>query len=103
MIVGGGRSILSIRNDHGTIGAIPYAVITLFIVGLVLITLGAVADEMGPMEATLMEQSGFPYSYQRYETVIFLQMCIGAMAFVAVLTVVIFLIMNGVQDQSGGV
>ncbi|HRD26003.1 MAG TPA: PKD domain-containing protein [Methanoculleus sp.] len=45
----------------------------------------------------------FPYSQQRKETLSFLLMCWGALAFVGVFCVVIFLLMNGAQRGSGGI
>jgi len=44
-----------------------------------------------------------PYSQQRKETLSFLLMCWGALAFVGVFCVVIFLVMNGAQRGSGGI
>ncbi len=44
-----------------------------------------------------------PYSQQRKETLSFLLMCWGALAFVGVFCVVIFLLMNGAQRGSGGI
>lgn len=45
----------------------------------------------------------FPYSQQRKETLSFLLMCWGGLAFVGVFCVVIFLLMNGAQRGSGGI
>jgi PKD repeat protein len=44
-----------------------------------------------------------PYSQQRKETLSFLLMCWGGLAFVGVFCVVIFLLMNGAQRGSGGI
>jgi PKD repeat protein len=44
-----------------------------------------------------------PYSQQRKETLSFLRMCWGGLAFVGVFCVVIFLLMNGAQRGSGGI
>ena len=44
-----------------------------------------------------------PYSQQRKDTMGFLLMCWGALAFVGVFCVVIFLLMNGSQRGSGGI
>ena len=44
-----------------------------------------------------------PYSQQRKDTMGFLLMCWGALAFVGVFCVVIFLLMNGGQRGSGGI
>jgi PKD repeat protein len=44
-----------------------------------------------------------PYSQQRKDTMGFLLMCWGALAFVGVFCVVIFLLMNGAQRGSGGI
>ncbi len=86
-----------------TVSAIPYAAVTLVIVGLALVAFGAVVDEL--IDVDLMESTtdSLPYSEHRGETMSFLLMCFGALAFVAVFCVVIFLIMNGAQRGSGGI
>jgi len=52
---------------------------------------------------TAANSPAFPYSQQRKETLSFLLMCWGALAFVGVFCVVIFLLMNGAQRGSGGI
>ena len=85
-----------------TVSAIPYAILTLVIVGLSLLAFGAIVDELIGVDA--METGGdLPYSEQRGETMNFLMMCFGALPFVAVFCVVIFLVMNGAQRGSGGI
>lgn len=59
------------------------------------------APPTAPTEAA--GSPAFPYSQQRKETLSFLLMCWGALAFVGVFCVVIFLLMNGAQRGSGGI
>lgn len=89
-------------DDSGTIGAIPYAVILLIVFGLALITLGPVVDEFIIADNGMMTEN-LPYSEQRGDTVQFLLMCWRALAFVGVFCVVIFLLMNGSQESTGGI
>lgn len=86
-----------------TISAIPYAVLTLIIVGLAIVALGPVVDAMMGYDADEQAKGHLPYSQQRGETLSFLLMCWGGLAFVVVFCVVIFLLMNGAQRSSGGV
>ena len=86
-----------------TISAIPYAVLTLVIVGLAIVALGPVIDAMIGYDNDTMTQEHLPYSQQRSETISFLLMCWGGLAFSTVFCVVIFLLMNGAQRDSGGV
>lgn len=90
-------------NDSGTVGAIPYAILTLIIVGLALVAFGPVFDALIGVDNAMIESSGLPYSEQRADTVQFLLMCWEALAFVVTICVVIFLIMNGAQKDSGGI
>jgi len=92
---GGGRAL--------TISAIPYAVLTLVIVGLALVALGPVIDELLGYDADEQAKGNLPYSQQRAETIGFLLMCWGALSLTTVFCVVIFLLMNGAQRSSGGV
>jgi hypothetical protein len=85
-----------------TISAIPYAVLTLIIVGLLLVGLGPVIDDLIDVNND-NQAMDFPYSVQRGETLGFLLMCWGALGVSAVLCVVIFLIMNGAQRGTGGI
>ena len=59
------------------------------------------APPTAPTEAA--GSPAFPYSQQRKETLSFLLMCWGGLAFVGVFCVVIFLVMNGAQRGSGGI
>lgn len=86
-----------------TISAIPYAILTLVIVGLTVVALGPVYDALIGVDADAVADGSLAYSQQRGETVGFLLMCLGALPFVAVLCVVIFLLMNGAQARSGGI
>ncbi len=86
-----------------TISAIPYAVLTLVIVGLAIVALGPVIDAMIGYDADEQASGDLPYSQQRGETISFLLMCWRGLAFSTVFCVVIFLLMNGAQRNSGGV
>ena len=86
-----------------TISAIPYAVLTLDIVGLAIVALGPVVDAMIGYDADEQAKGDLPYSQQRGETMSFLLMCWGGLAFSTVICVVIFLLMNGAQRTSGGI
>ena len=86
-----------------TISAIPYAVLTLVIVGLAVVALGPVIDELVGVDAEAAVDGSLPYSQQRSETMSFLLMCWGGLAFSTVICVVIFLLMNGAQRTSGGI
>jgi len=90
-------------DDSGTIGAIPYAIVTLVIFGMALITMGPVIDEIIEVDNAIMQDGLIPYSQQRYDTMNFLLMCWKALSFVATLVVVIFLLMNGAQSRTGGI
>jgi len=85
-----------------TVSAIPYAVLTLVIVGLFLIAMGPVIDAFVSND-NATRALDLPYSAQRGETMDFLLMCWGALAFSSVFGVVIFLLMNGAQRKSGGI
>jgi choline-glycine betaine transporter len=93
---------MGLRNDTGTISAIPYALLTLIIVGLTLVAFGPVIDEVTAADTALISLA-LPYSEQRQETLTFLEMCWGALAVSTVFCVVIFLLMNGAQRDTGGV
>ena len=86
-----------------TVSAIPYAVLTLVIVGLAIVALGPVIDAMIGYDADEQASGDLPYSQQRSETISFLLMCWGALSITTVFCVVIFLLMNGAQRSSGGV
>jgi len=86
-----------------TVSAIPYAVLTLVIVGLAIVALGPVIDAMIGYDADEQASGDLPYSQQRGETISFLLMCWRGLAFSTVFCVVIFLLMNGAQRNSGGV
>lgn len=86
-----------------TISAIPYAVLTLVIVGLAIVAVGPVVDALIGYDADTQASGDLPYSQQRSETISFLLMCWGALAVSTVFCVVLFLLMNGAQRSSGGV
>lgn len=94
---------MRINNDSGTLSAIPYAIITLIVFGLILVAFGPVIDELVTVDNSLIDSPGLPYSTQRHDTMQFLLMCWRIMAFAGVFCVVFFLIMNGAQKSSGGI
>jgi hypothetical protein len=94
---------MRLNNDTGTISAIPYAILTLILFGLFLIGIGPILDEFIGVHLDMVQIPAFPFSEQRGETMDLLQMCWGALAFVGVFCVVIFLLMNGAQRGSGGI
>jgi hypothetical protein len=84
-----------------TLGAIPYVIISLAIFGMVLIVLGAMLDVVLQIDNQNMQDPSLPYSAERANTMSVLTLCFGAMGFIALICAGIFLIMNGVQSQSG--
>jgi hypothetical protein len=86
-----------------TLGAVPYVLISLAIFGMVLIVFGMLVDEVLITDNQLMADPSLPYSNERGTTMVVLSMCFKAMGFVAVVCAGIFLVMNGVQAQSGEV
>ena len=84
-----------------TLGAVPYVVISLAIFGMILMTFGMLVQVVMQTDNTMMEDPTLPYSTERGNTMNMLSLCFGAMGFVALLCAGIFLIMNGVQSQSG--
>ena len=86
-----------------TVSAIPYAVLTLVIVGLGIVALGPVIDATIGYDADEQAKGNLPYSQQRGETISFLLMCWGGLAFSVVFCVVLFLLMNGAQRGTGGI
>jgi PKD repeat protein len=67
------------------------------------ITVSAAPATPPPAPTSVASQPAFPYSEQRKDTMGFLLMCWGALPFVGVFCVVIFLVMNGGQRGSGGI
>lgn len=84
-----------------TLSAVPYAVISLAIFGMILMVLGMVLDVTLEVDNEMMADPSLPYSSERAHTMSILSMCFNAMGFVALMCAGIFLIMNGVQSQSG--
>jgi hypothetical protein len=84
-----------------TLSAVPYAVISLAIFGMLLMVFGMVVDVTMQVDNDLMADPDLPYSSERAHTMSVLVMCFNSMAFVALMCAGIFLIMNGVQSQSG--
>ncbi len=84
-----------------TLSAVPYAVISLAIFGMILMVFGMVIDVTLQVDNDMMADPSLPYSSERAHTMTVLAMCFNAMGFVALICAGIFLIMNGVQSQSG--
>lgn len=103
MLSGGLNKLRNIPrlSDQATLGAIPSAVLTLIIFAMLFLAFGVVVDEIVRTENTMMGSGDLPYSQQKHDTVDFLVACFKAMVFVALICVVLFLIMNGVQRRSG--
>jgi len=103
--IGTRNSLLSIPNldEEGTLGAIPSAILTLVIFSMIFLAMGTVVDEIVRTENILMDTDNLPYSQQKHDTIDFLVTCFKAMVFVALICVVLFLIMNGIQKQSGAI
>lgn len=95
------KPIFSHLSDEATLGAIPSAILTLVIFSMLFLTFGTIVDEIVRTENVLMDDGDLPYSQQKHDTIDFLVTCFKAMVFVALMCVVIFLIMNGVQRRSG--
>lgn len=84
-----------------TISAVPYTVISLAVFGMILMVLGMIVDYSVSVDNDLMADPQLHYSYEHGQAMSLLPMCFGAMGFVALICAGIFLIMNGVQSQSG--
>jgi len=84
-----------------TLSAVPYAVISLAVFGMILMVMGMVMDATLTVDNQMMADPSLPYSSERANTMTILAMCFNAMGFVALICAGIFLIMNGVQSQSG--
>ena len=90
-------------DDTGTLSAIPYAILTLIIMGCFLLAMGLVIDELVTVEQEMSQDISLPYSQQRADTFAFIIAGWSAMGIITVLVILIFLIMNGVQSQTGGI
>ena len=84
-----------------TLGAVPYAITTLAVFGLILITFGYILDVVVQTDNDMMSDHDLPYSQQRAVTMGWLIIAYRALAVFATIVVVIFLIMNGNQQTSG--
>jgi hypothetical protein len=84
-----------------TIGAIPYVVVSLMVLGGLLMVLGMVMDYTLKADNDMMSDTRLPYSMERANTMGILALCFNAMGFVAIICAGILLVMNGVQSQSG--
>ena len=84
-----------------TLGAVPYVVISLAIFGLLMIVLGLVLDMTLQVDNDLHSDGTLPYSAERANTMNVLTLCFNSLGFIALLCAGIFLVMNGVQSQSG--
>jgi hypothetical protein len=86
-----------------TLGAIPYTIICLAVIGLLLMVFGAVLDQILIVDNDLMQDSTLPYSKERGDTMNIISVCFKAMGFVSLISAGIFLVMNGTQTQSGDI
>jgi hypothetical protein len=84
-----------------TLGAIPYAIISLAIFGMILLVMGTIMGTILQLDNDSMQDPAIPYSQERATTMNMLALCFNAMGFVALMCAGIFLIMNAVQSQSG--
>ena len=84
-----------------TLGAIPYAISTLAIFGLVLIIGGYLLDVITQTDNEMMLQHDLPYSQQRATAMGWIIIGYRALAVFATICVVVFLIVNGNQAESG--
>lgn len=86
-----------------TLGAIPYTIICLAVIGLLLMVFGAVLDQVLIVDNDMMKDSSLPYSKERGDTMNIISICFKAMGFVSLISAGIFLVMNGTQTQSGDI
>lgn len=84
-----------------TLGAVPYVVISLAIFGMLMITFGLLVDEVIKVDNDLMNDPQLHYSKEHGDTLGALVLCFNVMGFIALMCAGIFLVMNGVQSQSG--
>lgn len=84
-----------------TLGAIPYAVSALAILGLVFIIFGYILDVIVATDNEMMTAHDLPYSQQRAVAMGWIITAYRAMAVFATIIVVAFLIINGNQSESG--
>lgn len=90
--------MLGLDDDEGSVGAIPYAILTIGVFALVYLALGVAVDQIVSTDNSMLD-SGVPYSDQRADAFGVALMGFHVMPFVAVLAVVVFLIQNGLQRQ----
>jgi hypothetical protein len=86
-----------------TLNAVPYVLISLAIVGLILIVFGTILDTILIVDNQIQLDPTLPYTAERGNTMNNLVFAMRAMGFISVACAGIFLIMNGVQEQSGSV
>jgi hypothetical protein len=86
-----------------TVGAIPYVVISLAIVGLVLIIMGFMLDAILSVDNDLMQDQSLPYSHERAATLGLIASAFNWMGFVSLITAVLFMQMNANQESSGDI
>lgn len=84
-----------------TLGAIPYTVVSLAVVGLVLIIGGFIMETLVNVNNDLMASPDLPTSPMRANTMNVVALAFKAMGIVAIITSVLFLVMNGAQQPSG--
>lgn len=86
-------------DDEASVGAIPYAILTIIVFALVYLALGVAVDEVVKADNNLISSGGIPYSDQRLDAFGVALMGFHVMPFVAVFAILIFLIQNGMQRQ----
>jgi hypothetical protein len=86
-----------------TISTIPTTIISLLLFGCILLVLGTIMDAALEIDNTMMQDLSLPYSAAHADSMNLGAMAFKAMGIIALVTAGIFLLMNGVQDQSGGV
>lgn len=85
-------------NDEGSVGVIPYTILTVIVFALVYLALGAAIDELVIADNDLLG-AGIPYSAQRADAYGVALLGFQVMPFIAVLTLLAFLVQNGLQRQ----
>lgn len=89
-------------DDEGSVGAIPYAILTIIVFALIYLALGVAVDELVKADNDLIGSS-VPYSDQRVDAFGVALTGFHVMPFVAVLALLVFLVQNGMQRQDATV
>lgn len=85
-------------DEEGSVGAIPYAIISVIVFALIYLALGAAVDNLIVADNDLLD-SGVPYSCQRADAYGVALLGFQVMPFIALLTLLAFLVQNGLQRQ----